>query len=74
MDASVILIDNYDSFTFNLVHDLANGAPDVAVRCNDTPDMIREDHAGLRSRSSFLAGSGLPLVSGRNGATMRPRT
>ena len=35
MDASVILIDNYDSFTFNLVHYLGELGADVVVHRND---------------------------------------
>jgi anthranilate synthase component II len=35
MDASVVLIDNYDSFTFNLVHYLGELGADVAVHRND---------------------------------------
>ncbi|HLK83116.1 MAG TPA: aminodeoxychorismate/anthranilate synthase component II [Xanthobacteraceae bacterium] len=35
MDASVVLIDNYDSFTFNLVHYLGELGADVIVYRND---------------------------------------
>jgi anthranilate synthase component II len=35
MDASVILIDNYDSFTFNLVHYLGELGAEVVVYRND---------------------------------------
>src|SRR2546427_10363173 len=35
MDASVILIDNYDSFTFNLVHYLGQLGANVVVHRND---------------------------------------
>jgi anthranilate synthase component 2 len=35
MDASVVLIDNYDSFTFNLVHYLGELGADVVVHRND---------------------------------------
>ncbi len=35
MDASVVLIDNYDSFTFNLVHYLGELGAGVAVHRND---------------------------------------
>ena len=35
MDASVILIDNYDSFTFNLVHYFGELGADVVVHRND---------------------------------------
>ena len=35
MDASVVLIDNYDSFTFNLVHFLGELGADVVVHRND---------------------------------------
>ncbi len=43
MDASVILIDNYDSFTFNLVHYLGELGAEVVVHRNDkigTADVI----------------------------------
>src|SRR5260370_32312504 len=35
MDQSVLLIDNYDSFTFNLVHYLGELGADVVVHRND---------------------------------------
>jgi anthranilate synthase component 2 len=35
MDVSVVLIDNYDSFTFNLVHYLGELGADVVVHRND---------------------------------------
>src|SRR6516164_2200055 len=35
MDASVVLIDNYDSFTFNLVHYLGELGAGVEVHRND---------------------------------------
>src|SRR3974377_1390950 len=35
MDASIVLIDNYDSFTFNLVHYLGELGADVVVHRND---------------------------------------
>src|ERR1700719_317593 len=35
MDASIILIDNYDSFTFNLVHYLGELGAEVVVHRND---------------------------------------
>jgi anthranilate synthase component 2 len=35
MDASIVLIDNYDSFTFNLVHYLGQLGADVVVHRND---------------------------------------
>jgi anthranilate synthase component II len=35
MDTSVVLIDNYDSFTFNLVHYLGELGADVVVHRND---------------------------------------
>jgi anthranilate synthase component II len=43
MDASVVLIDNYDSFTFNLVHYLGELGADVIVHRNDrvtTADVV----------------------------------
>ena len=40
--AMIVLIDNYDSFTFNLVHFLGELGADVAVQRNDkvTPDEV----------------------------------
>jgi anthranilate synthase component 2 len=35
MDASIVLIDNYDSFTFNLAHYLGELGADVVVHRND---------------------------------------
>ena len=35
----VLLVDNYDSFTWNLAHDLGRTGADVVVRRNDTIDL-----------------------------------
>jgi anthranilate synthase component II len=37
----ILLVDNYDSFTFNLVHLFAELGADVVVRRNDAPDLER---------------------------------
>ncbi len=37
----ILLIDNYDSFTYNLVHLFAELGADVVVRRNDAPDLER---------------------------------
>jgi anthranilate synthase/aminodeoxychorismate synthase-like glutamine amidotransferase len=37
----ILLVDNYDSFTYNLVHLFAELGADVVVRRNDAPDLER---------------------------------
>jgi anthranilate synthase component 2 len=37
----ILLVDNYDSFTYNLVHLFAELGADVVVRRNDEPDLER---------------------------------
>ncbi|HWJ32696.1 MAG TPA: aminodeoxychorismate/anthranilate synthase component II [Gaiellaceae bacterium] len=37
----ILLVDNYDSFTYNLAHLLAGLGADVVVRRNDAPDLER---------------------------------
>ncbi len=39
----IVLIDNYDSFTFNLVHYLGGLGADVAVHRNDAMSARRRD-------------------------------
>jgi len=44
MNGLVLVIDNYDSFTYNLVQGLAQLGPEVIVKRNDriTPDEVRQ--------------------------------
>ena len=37
----ILLVDNYDSFTYNLAHLFASLGADVVVRRNDAPDLER---------------------------------
>ncbi len=43
----ILLIDNYDSFTYNLVHLFAELGADVVVRRNDAPDLERLQPSAL---------------------------
>ncbi len=39
MPARILLIDNYDSFTYNLYHFLCIGGADASILRNDSPDL-----------------------------------
>ena len=47
----IVLIDNYDSFTFNLVHYLGGLGADVVVHRNDKVTVGRGDRARSPTRS-----------------------
>ena len=49
----ILLIDNYDSFTYNLVQYIAQLGEEVIVRRNDT--IFLEDIRNLRPRAIFLS-------------------
>ena len=50
-----LLIDNYDSFTYNLFHYLGELGAEVAVRRNDT--LTAEEGLGMAPAGSFAKGS-----------------
>ncbi|MEL7343417.1 MAG: aminodeoxychorismate/anthranilate synthase component II [Pseudomonadota bacterium] len=59
----LLLIDNYDSFTFNLVQYLGELGADVEVRRNDALDV--QDAMGMRPEGIVLSpGPGTPQQSG----------
>jgi anthranilate synthase/aminodeoxychorismate synthase-like glutamine amidotransferase len=49
----ILLIDNYDSFTYNLFHDIARLREEVIVRRNDAVSI--EDIRNLKPTSIFLS-------------------
>jgi len=49
----IVLIDNYDSFTFNLVHELGGLGADVAVRRND--QLTAEEVIALKPEAILLS-------------------
>jgi para-aminobenzoate synthetase component 2 len=49
----ILLIDNYDSFTYNLFHDIARLGEEVIVRRNDAVSI--EDIRNLKPTSIFLS-------------------
>src|SRR5690242_17875404 len=59
----ILLIDNYDSFTYNLAHLFAELGPEVAVRRNDAIDA---DEAERLAPSHFVVspGPGRPADAG----------
>jgi anthranilate synthase/aminodeoxychorismate synthase-like glutamine amidotransferase len=60
---TVLVIDNYDSFTYNLVQYLGELGADPVVRRND--DMAAEDVAGTGARAVVLSpGPGTPAEAG----------
>ena len=68
---TVLLIDNYDSFTYNLAHGLAEvGAPHVEVRRHDAID---EDEAETLQPTHLVIspGPGRPDETGVSGALIR---
>jgi len=59
----VLLLDNYDSFTFNLAQYLGELGAEVVVRRNDAVTL--DDIAGLRPRGlSSHRGRGVPKMPG----------
>ena len=52
----IVLIDNYDSFTFNLVHYLGGLGADVVVHRNDKITADDGDRAASRRRSCCRPG------------------
>ena len=72
----ILLVDNYDSFTYNLVHMIAELGIEVVVRRNDEIDADEAD----RLRPSHLVvspGPGRPSAAGETLAILRrltPRT
>ena len=49
----LLMIDNYDSFTYNLVQYLGELGADVHVHRNDAITLVRDRGVGARRRSSF---------------------
>ena len=49
----LLVIDNYDSFTYNLVHYLAELGAEVVVRRND--DLVVEDALAMRPEAIVLS-------------------
>ncbi|MFR5881408.1 MAG: glutamine amidotransferase-related protein [Cloacibacillus evryensis] len=65
-----LLIDNYDSFSYNLYQLIGAFDPDVAVARNDA--LTLEDIAALSPRAIFLSpGPGRPEASGICPAAVR---
>lgn len=60
--ARILVVDNYDSFVFNLVHYLAQIGAEVTVLRNDDPDLVRAvtGDSDLTALASGL-GSGSPF-------------
>ncbi|MEM9975469.1 MAG: aminodeoxychorismate/anthranilate synthase component II, partial [Pseudomonadota bacterium] len=59
----LLLIDNYDSFTYNLAHYLGELGADVAVHRNDALDV--QQAMGLRPEAIVLSpGPGVPQSAG----------
>jgi anthranilate synthase component 2 len=63
---TVLLVDNYDSFTYNLVHLLQELGADVVVRRNDE---ISADEAETMAPSHLVVSPG-PGRPGQSGATL----
>jgi anthranilate synthase component 2 len=64
----ILVLDNYDSFTFNLFHYLNNFEDDVTVKRNDE---ISVEAAGEYDRIVFSPGPGLPSEAGVMNAIIR---
>ena len=59
----ILIIDNYDSFTYNLVHLIARGTDDLIVRRND--DLSVEDIAEMKPDGILISpGPGRPAEAG----------
>jgi anthranilate synthase component 2 len=66
----ILVVDNYDSFTYNLVQAIAVLEPDVRVVRNDAFDVAREISRGP-SRIVVSPGPGRPEDAGNSLATIR---
>jgi anthranilate synthase component 2 len=66
----ILMVDNYDSFTYNLVQAIAVLEPEVRVVRNDEFDVEREIAAGPR-RIVVSPGPGRPEDAGRTIAVIR---
>ena len=66
----ILLIDNYDSFTYNLAHLFGELGADVVVRRNDAID---PDEAARLAPSHLVVspGPGLPADAGMTEAVVR---
>jgi anthranilate synthase component 2 len=62
MNARVLVVDNYDSFTWNLVHLLEQLGAAVEVRFNDDPNLL--DHLN-HTHAVVSPGPGLPQEAGQ---------
>ncbi|MGB0312101.1 MAG: glutamine amidotransferase-related protein, partial [Schleiferiaceae bacterium] len=60
----VLLVDNYDSFTYNLVHYLEQLGITVVVLRNDDPDLLSLD-LSIFHGLVLSPGPGLPSESGQ---------
>lgn len=60
---NILLLDNYDSFTYNLVHALQEVAPDIEVSVFRN-DKISVEEAGYYDAIVLSPGPGLPSESG----------
>ena len=60
----VLLVDNYDSFTYNLVHYLEQLGITVVVLRNDNPDLLSLDLSSFNGLV-LSPGPGLPSESGQ---------
>ena len=65
----LLLIDNYDSFTYNLVHYLGELGADVEVHRNDALD-VQQAMAFLKADDPYY----LTLRAGQTGIAIRRRT
>jgi anthranilate synthase component 2 len=64
MNREVLVVDNYDSFTYNLVHELGRHALDLRVTRNDALD-VAAIAASPPSAIVFSPGPGTPGRAGR---------
>lgn len=62
MNARVLVVDNYDSFTWNLVHQLEQLGATATVRFNDHPDLT---HDLDFTHAVVSPGPGLPQEAGQ---------
>jgi anthranilate synthase/aminodeoxychorismate synthase-like glutamine amidotransferase len=64
MNRKLLVVDNYDSFTYNLVHELGRHALDVEVVRNDSLD-VASLNASPPAAIVFSPGPGTPERAGR---------